>query len=384
MGSVDRLLIVTPYGSVAGGAEQWVLGILRDPQLREAGWSVDAIVMQEGPLAQTLRAEGVTTICLPVPASPAGIARRAPSLRRAICSRAPSVVMANGVKAQLAVSLALTGTGIPTVWVKHDHSHDRILARPLGSTASVVVSTAAEVGQPTGRRDLVVIEPPRPPQPLPAAAAQAQLYARGWRPTRPLALGMISRLVPYKGVDLAIEALSLDRTDAWELVVIGDDDAATPGEMLRLQGLAASLGVSQRVCFTGAIPEAGRLLTAVDAVGVLTRPGQQDAPSKEGYGIVASEAMLAGVPVVVAQPGPITRRLDTPAGQAGVTLQHPNATELARALEQLTDPAVRRGMGARGQQVAQMMPTAADVARQFVDVVALARDLRYAGAGQPG
>jgi hypothetical protein len=86
----------------------------------------------------------------------------------------------------------------------------------------------------------------------------------------------------------------------------------------------------------------------------------------------------------VAQPGPITRRLDTPAGQAGVTLQHPNATELARALEQLTDPAVRRGMGARGQQVAQMMPTAADVARQFVDVVALARDLRYAGAGQPG
>lgn len=373
MDRVSRLLIVTPYGSVAGGAEQWLLGILRDPQLRQAGWVVDAIVMQDGPLVDTLRHEGVTAICLPTPASPASIARRSPALRRAIRSRAPDVVMTNGVKAHLAVSMAMAATGVPTVWVKHDHSHDRALARRLGRSATVVVSTALEVGLPTGRTDLVVIEPPRPPQPLSAKTASAQLRARGWQPSRPLALGMITRLVPYKGVDLAIVALAQETTAMWELVVIGDDDAATPGEMRRLQDLATDHGVSDRVCFTGAIPAAGRLLSAVDAVAVMTRPGQQTAPSKEGYGIVASEAMLAGVPVVVAQPGPITRRLSTPEGPAGITLSQPSAADLARALVHLNDPAVRAEMGARGLQVGTAMPTQSDVTRQFVDVITLAR-----------
>lgn len=366
------MLIVSPYGTDSGGAELWLLGILREGVLAQAGWSVDAIVMQNGPLVDALRDEHVTTIALPIPASPAGILRRLPSLRRAILARRPDVVVGNGVKAQLAVSLALTGTGVPTVWVKHDHSFDAALARPLGRRATVVVPTALEVGEPTGRDDLVVIEPPRPADPLPRDVARDRLAALGWRPTRRLTLGMVTRLVPYKGVDLAIEALALPEAQDWDLLVIGGDDRSTPGESDRLTGLARRLEVADRVFLAGSIPAGGRLLSAVDAVAVLTRPGQEGAPSKEGYGIVASEALLAGIPVIVAQPGPISRRITTPTGPAGVTLPQPDAPSLAIALATLSDDETRLGMGRRGLAVGQQLPTQADVARQFQAVVATA------------
>ena len=376
MGDMDRLLIVSPYGTVAGGAEQWLLGILQDGALKRAGWTVDAIVMQDGVFTAALRAESVTSITLAMPASPAGMIRRAPSLRRAILARSPDVVVANGVKAQLVVAIALVGTGIPTVWVKHDHSHDRTLARALGRRATLVVPTALEVGLPTGRNDAIVIEAARPSAPLPRDVAIERLQARGWQPSRRLTLGMITRLVPYKGVDMAIESLSDPSSDDWGLLVIGGDDPATPNESERLQALAEHLGVADRVCFTGEMPRAGRLLSAVDAVGVLTRPGQQGAPTKEGYGIVASEAMLAAVPVIVAQPGPISRRIDTPDGPAGITLRAPAPQELAKALSTLSIDEVRRKMGQAGRAVAENLPTQSDIAGQFVAVVELAKGMR--------
>jgi len=374
-GGMARLLIVTPYGTVTGGAEQWLLGILRTGALEQAGWVTDSIVMQSGPMVDALRGELVTAIALPIPASPACIISRIPALRRAILSRAPDVVVANGVKAQLAVSLALACTGVPTVWVKHDHSHDSSLGRLLGRTATVVVSTALEVGLPTGRDDLIVIEPARPPEPLPADVARGRLQDLGWEPTRRLTLAMITRLVPYKGVDLAIEALSDPRAGQWELLVIGGDDPATPDETDRLRELARSAGVTDRVFFAGAIPGGGNLLSAVDALGVLTRPGQEGAPTKEGYGIVASEAMMAAVPVVVAQPGPISRRIDTSDGPAGITLAAPAPQHLAAALDRLSVDELRQNMGVNGRHVALSLPTQSDIARQFVDVIELATGL---------
>lgn len=369
------MLIVTPTGHTAGGSEQWLLGILNEGSLARAGWTVDAIVLDQGPMVAALRDAGATTIALPFPASPVGIAAHAPSLRRAIRARRPDVVIGNGVKSQLAVTLALLGSRIPSVWVKHDHSHDAALARVLGRSATLVVSTALDVGLPTGRADLIVIEPPRPPQPLSRDAARQVLREHGWAPVRRLSLGMITRLVPYKGVDLAIAAMADADLDDWELVVIGGDDPATPGESTRLRTLADGLGVSERVRLVGEIPAGGRLLSAFDTVGVLTRPGAEGGPSKEGYGIVASEAMLAGTPVVVAQPGPISQRLSTPGGPAGITLDAPDSTHLVRALAELRDDHTRALMAQRGRLAASGLPTQTDVARQFVEVVTMAADL---------
>lgn len=365
-----RAMIVSAYGTDAGGAELWLLGILDNGALQRSGWELEAIVLQSGPLQSAFQARGIAAITYAVPASPMGIAARAAGLRRAILCRAPDVVICNGVKAQLAVSMALPGRRPPTIWVKHDHSYDRLLAGLLGRHADTVVATATEVGAPTRRRDVVVIEPPRPPEPTAADQAREILQDAGWTEPTPLTLGMATRLVPYKGVDLAIRALADPRCDSWSLLVIGDNDPSTPGERRRLLDLAADLAVSERVCLTGAIPSAGRLLGAVDAVGVLTRPGEAGAPTKEGYGIVATEAMLAGVPVIVAQEGPISRRLTTAEGPAGITLAAPTPDDLAGALSVLSDPGMREQMGRRGAGVAHRLPDEDDVARALADVLA--------------
>ena len=348
----------------------WLLGILDAGTLQQAPWEIDAIVLQDGPLREAFRTRGIAAITYPVPASPIGIAARAPGLRRAILARGPDIVICNGVKAQLAVSMALPERRPPAIWVKHDHSYDRALARLLGHHAATVIATAAEVGEPTGRQDLIIIEPPRPADPLPRAQARDILHEAGWTAPTPLTLGMATRLVPYKGVDLAIRALADPRCADWSLLAIGDDDPATPGERRRLLDLVAELGVSQRVCVPGGIRHAGQLLGAVDAVGVLTRPGQAGAPTKEGYGIVATEAMLAGVPVIVAQAGPISRRLITAEGPAGITLAAPSAQALAGALALLSDATTRQQMGRCGSRVAHTLPDEDDVAQAFAEVLA--------------
>ncbi|TXH42018.1 MAG: glycosyltransferase [Actinobacteria bacterium] len=364
-----RVSVVTPFGSTAGGAEAWLRNALDLGLTAEDGFVVSAVVLAAGPLVQQLRDRGIESAVVPVPAAPAGIAARVPAVARALRRQRPDVVVANGVKAQLVAAGSRAAVRAPLVYVKHDHSFDATLAKPLGAAASAVVATALEVGQPTGRSDLIVIEPPRPPEPLPRDAALAELAGRGLPADDRLTLMMITRLVPYKGVDVAIDALSLPGAAPWRLVVVGGDDAATPGETERLRALAERSGVSDRVVFLGPIPGAGTLVAAADALAVLTRPGGPRTPGREGYGITATEAMLAGVPVIVAGQGPIARRLQTPDGPAGVVLDAADPGECARALAELDDADLRADMGARGRAAAAQAPDDAAVARAFAEVV---------------
>ena len=145
-----------------------------------------------------------------------------------------------------------------------------------------------------------VLEPPRTVEPLPRAEAEAALAQFGYRRPPGRVFATVTRLAPFKGVDVAIRSLAYPHATGWHLVVAGGNDRAAGNELGRLSELASSLGVAERVQFLGPVPGAGQLLAAFDEIAVLTRPGQSGAPSQEGYGIVAAEAMLAGVPVVYA------------------------------------------------------------------------------------
>jgi glycosyltransferase involved in cell wall biosynthesis len=326
-------------------------------------------------MAQSLEDIGAVVTVVPVGADAAALVKAASSLARLLRADRPDVVLGNGVKAQAAVIAPAKAMGIPTVWVKHDHSFDTSLARPLGSISTAVVATAAEVGQAASRSDLVVIEPERPPAPLERERALERLGEFGYRPDGRPAVVMIGRLVPYKGVDVAIRALAYPEagraSDAacWRLVVIGGDDPATPQETGRLRQLAADLGVADRVHFCGPIPQAGQVVSGFEALAVLTRPGQPGAPQREGYGITATEAMLAGVPVVVAGEGPIARRIATPDGPAGVVVGPGDPLSTARGLALLAHPEVRATYGRRGQAVARSLPDADEVAAAVLRVL---------------
>ncbi|MDQ1696804.1 MAG: hypothetical protein QOJ03_2157 [Frankiaceae bacterium] len=282
--------------------------------------------------------------------------------------RRPDVVLGNGVKAQLVAAPAAWIAGAPVVWAKHDHSYDAQLAVALGRMSDAVVAAVEELGEPVHREDVVVVPPPRPPR-EPATRKEA----RAWFADRGVALGdepvvaMATRLVPYKGVDDAIAALARPAAAQWRLAVLGADDASSPGEQRRLQRLASTLGVGERVHWLGSVPQAGHLLAAFDALAVLTKSVGPRDPGKEGFGTSAFEAMLAGIPVVGVDGGAVTRRLD---GRAGIAVPPGDPDAVADALGRLNDPAVRAGAGAAARELVADHPGEAAVADRLAAVLA--------------
>jgi D-inositol-3-phosphate glycosyltransferase len=108
----------------------------------------------------------------------------------------------------------------------------------------------------------------------------------------------VGRLVPRKGFETMIEAMRY-LPDA-ELVIVGGPDKSqldSDGEAIRLQRLAARLGLADRVHLYGCVlrEEMPMLLRSADVVAAT--------PWYEPFGIVPLEAMACGVPVVASAVG---------------------------------------------------------------------------------
>lgn len=364
-----RVCAVLPAG-VLGGAERWLMAALDSTDR----WDLDVVLLQDGPVREELERRGVPVRLLPVGRTGGAVARAVPRLAALLRTTPPDVVLANGVKAAVVAAPAGLLAAVHVVWVKHDHSFDRA-APLLGRLCSQVVATAEEVAEPVRRPGTAVVTPPRPAAPLPREGARAAWARRGLllddRPTM-IALG---RRVPYKGIDDAVRALALPGGQGWRLVVVGDDDPSAPGCGADLLRLAGSLGVAERVELREAVPDAAGLLAAFDALVVLTKPtGAARTPDREGFGMTALEAMLAGVPVVAVAGGPVVRRL---AGRAGLAVGPGDPAAVAAALHQLTDPRLRARLGAAGRELAAGHPDAAQTAERLVGVLARV-------AGRPG
>ncbi len=365
-----RCTVVTPYGSL-GGSEHWLLGLL---DAGAARLDVDVWLLQDGPLRDELSARGVPVQVLPTGTSARALATRTRDLVRRLRRSGTEVVLANGVKAAAAVVPAARLTGVPVGWMKHDFSWDRELARALGALSDLVVATSAAVGEATGRRDLLLLPPPRPAEPS-ASPADARTFwaasgvALGETPT----LAMVARLVPYKGIDTAIRALAADPGSRWQLVVIGPDDPAAAGERLRLLDLARDLGVANRVSLVGEVADAGRWLAGFDAVAVLTR-GDGTRFGREGYSMVALEALEAEVPLVGARGNPEVERM---ASAAGRVVDGEDPGSVARALSDLRRPEVRTPCRAAARAVIEQHPDAVTCADQLISALASL-------AGRPG
>jgi glycosyltransferase involved in cell wall biosynthesis len=100
----------------------------------------------------------------------------------------------------------------------------------------------------------------------------------------------VGRLSHQKGQDIAIRALARLRHPSARLRLVGAE--SHDGERERLAGLAASLGVRDRVEFGGETPDPAPELRAADIVV---------APSRwEGMSLVYLEAMACGAAMVVA------------------------------------------------------------------------------------
>lgn len=358
-----RVLIVQPYAE-RGGSEAWLLRLIDATD----ELALSAVLLKDGPLRGELEDRGIPVVLHPVGNNPVDLLRPIGWLARRLRSDPPDVILANVMKAQMVAGPAGRIAGVPTVWAKHDHGYDRVLAVPLGRISDRVVGAVEELAAPTKREDAVIIPPPLPDEP-PATreGARAEMSSLGVPLDERPALVMAGRLVPFKGVDDAIQALARPEAGDWTLVVAGEDDHSAPGETERLRGIAASLGVGDRVHFAGHVPRISHWLAAFDALAVLTRPGARRAPKSEGFGTSAFEAQLAGLPVIATGEGAVVRRLD--GGRAGAAVPVSDPAAVAAALARFADPAERERAGAAAREIVAGHPDAEECARMLVAVL---------------
>ena len=364
-----RVAVVSPFASL-GGAERWLLQVLDATDRLD----VAVVLLADGPLRRELERRRIPTTVVPTGRRARDIAGTAAAVAVRLRRHRPEVVLANGVKAAAVAAPAGRLAGVRVVWVKHDLSFDSRLARPLGRLADHVVAVSEGVAAAVRRPDVTVIPPPRPAwRPAPRAEARRFWDEQGMADGAGLTLAMAARLVPYKGVDDAIRALSLPGAEQWSLVVIGGDDPSSPAETQRLRGLAAAGGVGHRVRFAGQVDDAGRWLAGFDAVAVLTRRDARGFGG-EGYPLAAIEALSCGVPLIGTGETPALRSMAEVGGRV-VSADDPPA--VARALGALSNPVARHDAGRAGRELVAGHPDAQACADRLAGTLALV-------AGRPG
>jgi 1,2-diacylglycerol 3-alpha-glucosyltransferase len=162
-------------------------------------------------------------------------------------------------------------------------------------------------------------------EPFLSADGKALRNEKGWKDETILI--SVGRLAPEKNWDTLLRAFAKTRAEHpnVRLVLIGDGNARQS-----LEALAAELGITDQVTFTGALPfdEVPRYLKAADAFAF--------ASVTETQGLVTIEAMAAGLPVVAVD-GPGTRDI-VEHGKQGFLVENDPAA-LAKGLHKLlSDP----------------------------------------------
>jgi glycosyltransferase involved in cell wall biosynthesis len=154
------------------------------------------------------------------------------------------------------------------------------------------------------------------------------------------AVGTLGRGV-NKRVDICIRALATARSARAQvgLVVCGDGE-----QRHELENLARSLGVASDVRFVGTRSDVASVLRACDVFC--------HAAPWEPFGIVAIEAMAAGLPIVVPDAGGIREILET--GEGGLLYPVLDDRALSQAMVRLAhDPSLRKSMKKAGRRIVE-------------------------------
>ena len=213
---------------------------------------------------------------------------------------------------------------------RHALRHARHVVVPSTATAIDV----AAMGVPAGR--ISVVEPGT--DPVPASPKSAR--------NSPLRLLCVATLTPRKGHSLLLRALAGLMHLDWELHNVGSA-TRDPDTAAHLFALAAPLGA--RVTWHGEVNDQALHAHYADAdVFVL-------ASLHEGFGMVITEALAHGLPVVASDAGALAQTLP---GGAGLKVPAGEVAPLQVALARiLSDAGLRERLGAGARAAAEGLPT---------------------------
>jgi glycosyltransferase involved in cell wall biosynthesis len=181
-----------------------------------------------------------------------------------------------------------------------------------------------------------------------------------------LRLLCVGAVTPIKGHDVLLTALAGLRDRPWHLTCVGSRMPA-PEFAARVRSLAAEAGIADRIRWSG--PLTGRQLTdAYAAADVLLLPSRM-----ETYGLVATEALARGLPVLGSAVGGLPEALGAAADGArpGLLVPAGDPAALGAAIRRwLTEPALRRELrsaaATRRGHLRTWAATAEDVAAALI------------------
>ncbi len=145
-------------------------------------------------------------------------------------------------------------------------------------------------------------------------------------------------LAPHKGHDVLLAALAALSDRRWSCRCVGSL-AVDPQFVNRLDGVARRTGLLERVEFCGPRVGAG-LERAFGCADVLVHPARA-----EGYGMVVTEALAHGLPVITTSAGGLLESLGTAPGgdRPGLVVPADDAAALAHAISSwLADETLRQ------------------------------------------
>lgn len=323
--------------ALGGGSERY-LELLLDRLEKE--WVSGLVLLQDGPFTARLRELGHELEIVHTPRR-AGILPAALRLRRVLVRQAPQVVHANGIKAALVVELALVGTGIPVLWLKHDFSRDGLLARLAASRSRTVVAVSSAITTtfgPRQRRKVRVVPngiPEYPRERESGRRAVAELTGSADAPT----VLLVGRVHPAKGQLELLEAAPevLRRSPQARFVLLGDEDPSTPEYASLVRDRRAQLGLESEVVLAGHRPDPLRIMSGCDLV-VLSSVTDERGSGKEACPFALLEAMAVQTPVVAYGVGGIPEVL----GDCGRLVDEGDRDALAGAIATLIEEPEQR------------------------------------------
>lgn len=340
--------------------------------LQEAGGHAIVAVPEDGPLVAALRRRGIETAVLPgcllklqrATLTPRGVLTLLGALPQAVAAldacvagRPVHLVQSNTLAVLGGVAFA-AWRAVPHLWHVHEIvEQPRFLAwafpRLLRAVAGQVVCNSQATrlwlvgAQPrlAGRTQVVLNGVPDLQQ-LAAAAAPhvASLHHTFRPPGTQVAIGLVGRINRMKGHQLLLDAaerLQQQGITHFSLVFVGSPPAGQAQWQDALQRRIASSPLAGRVQCLGFVPDMAPVYAALDIVCV-------PSTEAESFGLVATEAMSAGRPVVAAAIGGLPEIVAH--GHTGLLFAPGDAHALADALALLlADPARCQRMGAAGR-----------------------------------
>ncbi|MEO5903118.1 MAG: glycosyltransferase family 4 protein [Gemmatimonadaceae bacterium] len=402
-----RIAFLNPSGTI-GGAERCLLDLLRGIREFEPDWELHVVVSSNGELAGELAKLGVpcTIVQFPSALSQLGDAgSRGWSARMRVAARAalatpsilryaarisqflvnykPEVVHTNGLKMHAIGALAKPA-GSVLVWHIHDFTSSRpVMARVLrflSPRCALCIANSRSVGDDSratfGSRlsirtimngvDLLSFRPDGVKLDLDGMFG---VVRSGSAPVR---IGLVATMAPWKGHSVFLRAIALiDRSIPIAAYIIGGPIYATGTEqekLERLKGIAASLGILDRVFFTGHIQDVPSAMRALDViVHASTLP--------EPFGLVIIEAMATGRPVIVSPLGGAAEIVAE--GSFALRAEPGDPTSLAHQMTLLAlDGQLRQAMGEAGRSEAERKFGSLRLSKEFIQAYATIRPTR--------